>query len=52
MKEIKSEKDYEKALKEVESLMDIKKYSKSGKRLNLLVKMITKYESERFRDWK
>jgi HTH-type transcriptional regulator/antitoxin HigA len=48
LKIIKTEKDYQKALKRLETIFDAKKNSKEGNELELLSLLIDQYEKEKF----
>ena len=48
IKPIKNEKDYQQALKRLESIFDAKKGTKEGDELEILSILIDKYESEHF----
>ena len=48
LKVIKTEKDYQKALKRLEVIFDVKKGSKDGDELELLSLLIDNYEKEKY----
>jgi HTH-type transcriptional regulator/antitoxin HigA len=49
IKPIRTNSDYERALREVECLMDAKEGSPEDERLNALATLVDAYESEHFR---
>jgi HTH-type transcriptional regulator / antitoxin HigA len=48
VKPIKTKRDYEATLKEIESLMEVKRGSQDGDRLDVLVTLVEAYEARHF----